>query len=162
MPDLGDFAAAVDDTVYVVTAASGGRRAGCLVGFASHCSIHPPRFVVWLSTANHTHGLAREARHLTVHVLGREQRALAELFGGETGDRIDKFARTAWRPGYDDSPVLSDVRVWFTGRIEAVLPGGDHEGFVLSPVEQAEPLNGSPAPHLRYGDVRDLDPGHPA
>ncbi|GEB55234.1 flavin reductase family protein [Streptomyces gardneri] len=162
MPDLGDFATALDDTMYVVTAASGGRRAGCLVGFASPCSIRPPRFVVWLSTVNHTHGVAREAHHLTVHVLGREQRALAELFGGETGDRVDKFARVAWRPGHGGSPVLSDVRVWFTGWVEARLPGGDHEGFVLAPVEQAESVGEPPTAPLRYGDVRDLAAGHPA
>ncbi|MFF5701183.1 flavin reductase family protein [Streptomyces sp. NPDC012794] len=147
--------------MYVVTAASGGRRAGCLVGFASQCSIEPPRFTVWLSTANHTYDVARTARHLTVHVLGREQRALAELFGGQTGDGVDKFARTAWRPGRDGSPVLSDVRVWFTGLVEeTVAVGGDHVGFVLSPVDRSGGSAGSGP--LRFGAVRDVEAGHPA
>ncbi|MEU3727478.1 flavin reductase family protein [Streptomyces sp. NPDC031705] len=161
--DLGVLTEAVDSAMYVVTAASGGRRAGCLVGFASQCSIDPPRFVVWLSTANHTYEVARTASHLTVHVLDRGQRALAELFGGETGDRVDKFARTGWRPGRDGSPVLSDVRVWFTGRIEQVFAGGDHVGFVLCPVELSGPGGGGRAPGaLRFGDVRDVEAGHPA
>ncbi|MDK9499588.1 flavin reductase family protein [Streptomyces katrae] len=160
--DLGGFAEAVDGTMYVVTAAAGGRRAGCLVGFASQCSIEPPRFVVWLSTANHTYDVARAARHLTVHVLGRDQRALAELFGGLTGDDVDKFARTAWRPGPDGCPVLSDVRVWFTGRVEQVVEaGGDHVGFVLSPAGPGAGPAEPPGP-LRFGDVRDVDAGHPA
>lgn len=160
-PDLDGLAEAVDGTMYVVTAAAGGRRAGCLVGFASQCSIEPPRFVVWLSTANHTYGVARAARHLTVHVLGRDQRALAELFGGRTGDDVDKFARTAWRPGRDGSPVLSDVHVWFTGRVEeAFEAGGDHVGFVLSPVERG--AGHAASGPLRYHAVRDLEAGHPA
>ncbi|MEU2390819.1 flavin reductase family protein [Streptomyces sp. NPDC007369] len=161
-PGLDAFNAALNGPVYVVTVASGGKRAGCLVGFASQCSIDPPRFVVWLSTANHTHTVARGARHLTVHLLRRDQRELAELFGGLTGDRVDKFARTGWRPGRDGSPVLSDAADWFTGRIEAVVAGGDHEGFLLSPVEQSPPAPGPAAPPMRYADVCDVEPGHPA
>ncbi|MEV8533672.1 flavin reductase family protein [Streptomyces sp. NPDC051211] len=148
--------------MYVVTVAAGGRQAGCLVGFASQCSIHPPRFAVWLSTANHTYRVACEAAYLTVHALRRDQRALAELFGGETGDRVDKFARTAWRPGRDGSPVLAEVQAWFTGRIEGRMPGGDHVGFVLAPVEGCPPAAGGAPEQLRYGQIRDLEAGHPA
>ncbi|MGW0748560.1 flavin reductase family protein [Streptomyces sp. NPDC002587] len=148
--------------MYVVTAAAGGERAGCLVGFASQCSIDPPRFVVWLSTANHTYGVARGASHLTVHLLRRDQRELARLFGGECGDRVDKFARVGWRPGREGSPVLTDVRTWFTGRVEARTVGGDHVGFFLSPAERCPPGEGGVPEPLRYEDVDDLEAGHPA
>ena len=40
--------------MFVVTTGVGGTAAGCLVGFASQVSIHPPRFLVGLSTKNHT------------------------------------------------------------------------------------------------------------
>ncbi|MDH6565840.1 flavin reductase (DIM6/NTAB) family NADH-FMN oxidoreductase RutF [Streptomyces sp. SAI-117] len=83
----------LDPDMCVVTAAAGGERAGCLVGFASQCSMEPVRYVVWLSKANRTYRVARTASRLAVHLLTREQRALAELFGGRTGDRTDKFAR---------------------------------------------------------------------
>ncbi|MGW6873484.1 flavin reductase family protein [Streptomyces xanthophaeus] len=156
------FSDALDSPMYVVTAASGGRRAGCLVGFASQCSIEPPRFVVWLSTANRTYRVAKDADHLAVHVLRRDQRALAELFGGSTGDEVDKFAGLRWRPGAGGAPVLSEVRAWFTGRIEDTVPGGDHVGFLLSPAEQSAPQDAPAAPALRYADVRDLEAGHPA
>ncbi|MEU8437554.1 flavin reductase family protein [Streptomyces sp. NPDC029216] len=161
-PDLGAFAVAQDGPLYVVTAAAAGLRAGCLVGFASQCSIDPPRFVVWLSVANHTYGVARRARYLTVHLLRRDQEALARLFGGRTGDRTDKFARIGWRPGRGGCPVLEGVADWFTGRIEAIVVGGDHEGFLLVPVEKAPEAPGPAAEPLRYGDVRDLEAGHPA
>ncbi|MFJ6793560.1 flavin reductase family protein [Streptomyces sp. NPDC091268] len=162
MTELATFADVQDGPMYVVTAASGGRRSGCLVGFASQCSIDPPRFVVWLSLANHTYEVARAARYLTVHLLGADQRDLARHFGTQTGDRVDKFASARWRPGPEGCPVLTDVRVWFTGRVEAVLAGGDHAGFLLSPVERSAEPEGPVAPPLRYGDVRHLEPGHPA
>ncbi|MFH7600380.1 flavin reductase family protein [Streptomyces racemochromogenes] len=161
-PDLGDFAVAQDGPMYVVTAAADGLRAGCLVGFASQCSIEPPRFAVWLSVENHTYRVARRARYLTVHVLGRNQEALARLFGGRTGDRTDKFDGIGWRPGREGSPVLTGVAAWFTGRIEAVVAGGDHEGFLLAPVEDGPTAGASGAGPLRFGDVRDIEAGHPA
>ncbi|MET9887777.1 flavin reductase family protein [Streptomyces sp. NPDC006430] len=147
--------------MYVVTVEAAGERAGCLVGFASQCSIRPPRFMVWLSKLNHTFDVARSASHLAVHVLGRDQRALAELFGGETGERVDKFAQVAWRHSSDGSPVLTGACAWFVGGIEGQVQGGDHVGFLLAPTEQSPPLDCRPA-LLRYSDVKDLEPGHPA
>ncbi|MDJ0382759.1 flavin reductase family protein [Streptomyces sp. G-G2] len=149
--------------MYVVTVAAGGERAGCLVGFASQCSIHPPRFFVWLSHLNHTFRVSHHATFLTVHVLGSDQRDLAELFGGETGDHVDKFARVAWRPSADGSPVLTDACAWFVGRIERRVEGGDHTGFLLAPTEHSPARPDGPAPALlRYRAVKELPPGHPA
>ncbi|MEU3064714.1 flavin reductase family protein [Streptomyces subrutilus] len=164
MTEPDAFTTALDGPVYVVTAAAGDSRAGCLVGFASQCSIDPPRFVVWLSTANHTYRVAREAPYLTVHLLRRDQTALAELFGAATGDRTDKFARTAWRPGTGGSPVLDEAETWFTGHVEGQIEGGDHVGFLLAPVDEGPPTAGrrGRTPLLEHDDVRDLRAGHPA
>ncbi|MFF4317753.1 flavin reductase family protein [Streptomyces sp. NPDC001568] len=158
---LDAFAEVLDGPVYVVTVASAGERSGCLVGFASQCSIRPPRFMVWLSTLNHTYRVARGASHLAVHVLDHDQRSLAELFAGETGDAVDKFARVDWRPSADGSPLLAGACGWFVGRIESRHDGGDHVGFLLSPTEVSAPAPTAPA-LLRHGDVKDIDPGHPA
>src|SRR5438128_2042182 len=94
--------ATLDYPMFVVTCASpdGVERSGCLVGFTSQCSIPPPRFMVWISVKNHTFEVARRATHLGVHVLPADDPAgLAELFGGETGDEVDKFERCAWHEG---------------------------------------------------------------
>ena len=77
----------LDYPMFVVTAAAGGERAGCLVGFATQCSIDPPRFLVCLSKQNRTYRVARDAELLAVHFLPADAEDLAELFGGETGDR---------------------------------------------------------------------------
>ncbi|WP_405981960.1 flavin reductase family protein [Streptomyces sp. NBC_00158] len=162
MTELDPFTDDLDGPMYVVTVASGAERAGCLVGFASQCSIDPPRFIVWLSAANHTYRVARGAEYLTVHLLHQEDRALAELFGGETGDRVDKFAAVGWRPGESETPILEQLSTWFTGRIEGRIEGGDHVGFLLAPAAVCPPGEGPPPPLLRYRELRDLEPGHPA
>ncbi|MDV5142834.1 flavin reductase family protein [Streptomyces sp. SBC-4] len=161
MTGLDAFTDVLDYPMYVVTAAVDGERAGCLVGFASQCSIDPPRFMVWISTANRTYRVARRASHLAVHTLRREQGRMAELFGGRTGDDIDKFGRVAWSPGHGGAPVLLDSCAWLVGRVEAHAEGGDHVGFLLAPVAESPPGPARP-PLLRFSDVRGLSPGHPA
>ncbi|MEU7278374.1 flavin reductase family protein [Streptomyces sp. NPDC045431] len=149
--------------MYVVTAAAHGERAGCLVGFASQCSIHPVRFMVWLSTANRTYRVARHATHLGVHLLDREQLDQARLFGSRTGDDdVDKFARVAWEARQGDTPVLRDAPAWFVGRVRERLDGGDHVGFLLDPVEESPSVPGDRPRPLMFGDARGLEPGHPA
>jgi flavin reductase (DIM6/NTAB) family NADH-FMN oxidoreductase RutF len=123
----------LDYPLFVVTTAVDGSQGGCLVGFATQASISPPRYLVCLSDKNRTYRLATRATHLVVHVLGADHRALAELFGGQTGDEVDKFAQCSWRPGPGGAPILGGVAGWFSGRILERLPMGDHVGMLLEP-----------------------------
>ncbi|HET9380189.1 MAG TPA: flavin reductase family protein [Streptomyces sp.] len=155
------FTRRLDPDMCVVTASSGGERAGCLVGFASQCSLDPVRFVVWLSEANRTYRVARSAEVLAVHLLAREQHGLAELFGGHTGDHEDKLAHVRLREGYGGALVLQDAEAWFVGRVVLRAGGGDHVGFVLEPVEWGGRERGG-GPLLRLTDALDIEAGHPA
>ncbi|MDN3027920.1 flavin reductase family protein [Streptomyces sp. S.PB5] len=160
MAGSDEFVGRLDPEMCVVTAAADGERAGCLVGFASQCSIRPVRFVVWLSEVNHTFRVAQAASVLAVHLLTREQRCLAELFGGRTGDQVDKFRHLRWREGHAGAVIVCDAAAWFVGRILTRVDGGDHVGFVLDPVQ----WGGSEAhagPLLRLGEAGSISPGHP-
>jgi flavin reductase (DIM6/NTAB) family NADH-FMN oxidoreductase RutF len=70
-------------------------------GFTSQVSIRPPRFSVGLSKRDRTYRVAEGARHLTVHLIERRHCELARVFGGETGDDVDKFEQLV---------TFSDVR----------------------------------------------------
>lgn len=96
-----------------------------------------------------------------MHLLRREDRALAELFGGETGDRLDTFERVAWQPQDGGTPVLTDACAWFVGRVPDLFTGGDHVGFLPAPVAESARPPGR-AQLLGFTDVADLPPGHPA
>lgn len=149
----------LDYPVFVVTTAAGEERSGCLVGFATQCSIHPPRFLPCLSVKNHTFRVAKKAEYLVVHVLHTDDKDTARLFGGETGDDVDKFAMTPWRPGPGGAPVLDAAKAWFAGRIREVLDLGDHHGFVLDPVD-AEIDDADPDRLLTFREAQDITPGH--
>jgi len=125
----------LDYPLFIVTTAAGEERAGCLVGFASQVSIRPPRFLACLSIKNHTYRVAVRASVLVVHPVPADEEELAALFGGQTGDEVDKFAQCEWKPGPEGVPVLSRLEDWFAGRILSRSDLGDHSGFLLEPIE---------------------------
>jgi flavin reductase (DIM6/NTAB) family NADH-FMN oxidoreductase RutF len=157
---VGELIACADPPLYVVTTANGGERAGCLVGFASQVSIHPPRFLVAVSVRNRTWDVVRSATHLAVHVFGREQMGVIDLFGGETGDDVDKFTRCAWSDGPGGVPLLDGARVWLVGCILERHDFGDHVGHLLEPIAGGGGADGGTT--VRLGDAHGLHPGHPA
>jgi flavin reductase (DIM6/NTAB) family NADH-FMN oxidoreductase RutF len=146
--------------MYIVTAVSrAGERDGCLVGFATQCSIHPPRYLVCISKKNRTFDVVGGADAVVVHFLGVAQKDLARLFGGETGDEVDKFELTAWSEGPGGIPVLDGVPGWFAGRVLDRLDLGDHVGLWLEPVAAED--HGRPA-DLGFQTAKGIQPGHPA
>jgi flavin reductase (DIM6/NTAB) family NADH-FMN oxidoreductase RutF len=149
----------LDYPMLVVTATSEGQRAGCLVGFSTHCSIDPPRFIVCLSDKNHTRRVAERSDALAVHFLASDALELARLFGSETGDEIDKFSRCRWHPGPFDLPILDDCHRWFVGEILERQKLGDHVAFVVNPLAAN---NEGSTDTLTFSQVKHLDPGHDA
>jgi flavin reductase (DIM6/NTAB) family NADH-FMN oxidoreductase RutF len=145
--------------MFIVTARVGEERLGCLVGFATQTSIDPPRFAVCLSHNNRTFRRGRDAELLGVHCVPADAGQLAELFGGETGDEVDKFARCAWHDGPGGVPILEECENWFAGRVVWRADAGDHDLFLL------EPVAARAAPSERefsFHRARRIDAGHDA
>jgi flavin reductase (DIM6/NTAB) family NADH-FMN oxidoreductase RutF len=149
----------LDYPMFIATVAAAGERSGCLIGFATQCSIHPPRFLAGISDKNHTFRVAREADSMAIHLVPEDATELAELFGGETGDEIDKFERCEWRPGPGGVPLLDGCPNRFVGRIADRIDFGDHTGMVLEPFfAEAEPGDSQ----LAFHRAKRIDPGHEA
>jgi flavin reductase (DIM6/NTAB) family NADH-FMN oxidoreductase RutF len=149
----------LDYPMFVVTTAAGGEHAGCLVGFATQCSIDPPRFLVCLSKRNRTYRVAQDAELAAVHFLPADAQDLAELFGGETGDQVDKFERCEWTAGPGGVPLLERCRDRFVGRVRERLDAGDHVAFLLEPVAaEREHRNGQ----FPFHRAKRIEPGHEA
>jgi flavin reductase (DIM6/NTAB) family NADH-FMN oxidoreductase RutF len=151
--------ARLDYPMFIATVAAGGERAGCLVGFATQCSIHPPRFLAGISDKNRTYRVAQGAGSMAVHLVPEDATDLAELFGGETGDEVDKFERCAWRPGPAEVPLLEDCPNRFVGWIVERVGFGDHVGMVLEPFYADED---EASGQLGFRRAKRIDPGHEA
>ena len=148
----------MDTAMIVLTASDGDERAGCMVGFHTQCSIEPRQYAIWVSKTNHTHGVAVRSRHLAVHLLGDQDRALAEHFGGLTGDEVDKFADVEWEPGPDGVPLLASCPNRFVLRVVAQHDdGGDHVCVIAEPIDASATAEFTP---LRFHSVEHMEPGH--
>lgn len=155
------FADRLNYPMFVLTVPGAGAEpaSGCLVGFATQCSIDPARFLVCVSRNNHTYRAIRGATFVGLHLLGEDDRDLAKLFGTESGDSVDKFARCRWTPRHAGVPVLDDCVVWFVAVIRRSVELGDHVGFLVEPVQVGQGQGGEP---MMLAAVEDLDAGHAA
>lgn len=159
MSEPSDFFSCLDSTALIVTVRSEELAAGCLVAFATQCSIYPPRLLVCLSELNLTTRIASTASALGVHVLGDDQAEVASLFGTETGNETDKLSKVRWHAGVAGAPILDECARWFEGVVVERILLGDHVGHVLEVVEVGRgPASGT----LMKSDVGSLVAGHPA
>jgi len=157
-----EFDALVGDLEYpmfIVTARAGDEPLGCLVGFATQMSIDPPRFLIGLSHTNRTFRRGGDSQAFAVHAVPEHAAALAELFGGETADEVDKFGRCAWHEGPDGVPILDDCANWFVGRVVWRQDAGDHDAFLLEPVAAQ---HGSGEDAFSFHRAKRIAPGHEA
>jgi flavin reductase (DIM6/NTAB) family NADH-FMN oxidoreductase RutF len=155
-----DLVGHLEYPMFIVTArAPDGEPLGCLVGFATQTSIHPKRFAVCLSHRNRTYRRGRDAGWLGVHCVPADADALARLFGGSTGDEVDKFARAAWHEGPQGVPLLDECPNRFVGRVLWRAGAGDHDAFLLEPVA----AHADPDEHeFTFHRARRIEAGHEA
>jgi flavin reductase (DIM6/NTAB) family NADH-FMN oxidoreductase RutF len=149
----------LDYPMFIVTTRNGEQLGGCLVGFATQCSIDPPRFLVCLSDKNRTTRLAQHADAVAVHFVPASADPLAQLFGGQTGDDVDKFAQCNWHQGPLGLPILDECDNWFAATILARQPVGDHIAVLLDPFEA---YTGIPLDEFTFHRARRIDAGHEA
>jgi len=154
--------APLDQAMAIITTATNEERAGCLIGFHAQGSIDPFQYALWISKANHTYRVGLHAEHFAVHFPSIEDHDLAELFGGETGDEIDKFELVDWEPGPGGVPLLQRLPHRLLGRrVELFDAGGDHVCVLVEAIGGS----GGPTPPLRplrLSDATDITPGHEA
>jgi flavin reductase (DIM6/NTAB) family NADH-FMN oxidoreductase RutF len=148
----------LDYPMFVISAAVGDDADACLVGFTSQCSIDPPRFAVFLSKANRTYELARQADVVVVHRLRADQHGIAERFGGTSEyDDPHKLSGCDWTPGPGGAPVI-DGCDWFAGRVLERIDAGDHVGHVLEAFDGACSGSGQLGSQAAF----DIEAGRPA
>jgi flavin reductase (DIM6/NTAB) family NADH-FMN oxidoreductase RutF len=143
--------------MFIVTTKVDGEPLGCLIGFATQMSIDPPRFMVGLSHTNRTYRRGHDAAVFAVHCVPARAAALAELFGGETADEVDKFARCAWHDGPEGVPILDECSNWFVGRVVSRADAGDHDALLLEPIAAEY---GSGEAEFTFHRAKRIEPGH--
>ena len=84
---------------------------------------------------------------------------LAEVFGGETGDEVDKLAQVDWHEGPEGVPLIDGCANRFVGRVLERVELGDHVGFLLEPIAVE---HGTQGEEFTFHRAKRIEPGHEA
>lgn len=115
---LGRFATGVT----LVTTMTPRGPLGITVNSFASLSLNPP-LVLWSPARKSSRFAAFEAAsHFAVHVLARDQQAIAEHFA-RSGDGFERFG---FAPGLGEAPLLEGAAARFECRHAARFEGGDH------------------------------------
>ncbi|CDM25117.1 Nitrilotriacetate monooxygenase component B [Castellaniella defragrans 65Phen] len=108
----------------VTTRASGGRRVGLTINSFASLSLDPP-LVLW-SLGNHSPslGIFRDSRHFAIHVLARDQQALARRFADPSVR--DKFEGVATHDTPEGVPLIDGALTALVCAHDRCCDAGDH------------------------------------
>lgn len=129
--------------VAVVTAGRSGTPAGLTVTSLTSYSDLPPSVCFNVRVTARSHPAVVEADAIGVHLLGTDQRHIAEVFSGSAGD---KFSGLDW--SWDRSvPRLPGALAYLHCQPVAVFRHGDHS-LVVAEVERVHSGSGAPLVYL--------------
>lgn len=111
--------------VAVVTSDGPDGPVGLTTNAVASVSLEPPMFLVCFAASSRTLPAVRARGALVVSVLRAEQQPMAERFASKH-DPAEKFHGIALEE-LDGIPAIAGAAASFAGRIERLLPAGDHE-----------------------------------
>lgn len=100
--------------VAVITADDGNGPVGLTATSVFSVSAEPPLFSFSLSSASPTAQVIANADTVVIHLLGVDQRAIAQLFSTRGADRFGDTSR--WARLASGEPYLVDAPIWVRGR----------------------------------------------
>jgi flavin reductase (DIM6/NTAB) family NADH-FMN oxidoreductase RutF len=132
--------------VTIVTArAADGAPMGATVSAVLSLSLEPPLLLVCLADESDTCQAIAAGSPFLVHVLRQGQEEIARQFARKGAQ---KFAATAWRPGWRGLPLLEDCALVHGCDVHSLLPGGDHV-IVVGAVREIDRAGGAPLVYHR-------------
>jgi flavin reductase (DIM6/NTAB) family NADH-FMN oxidoreductase RutF len=94
----------------IVTARGADGPAGFLGLSATHVCADPPTMLVSIDSKTSALAAVLHARHFAINYLGRNARAIADMFGGKTAAKgADRFEPGRWGTLTTGAPVFNDA-----------------------------------------------------
>ncbi len=111
--------------VAIVATEHQGVRQGLLVSAVTSVSSEPPTLLISLNRTASCRGPVLDSGRFTVNLLGRADRATAELFG-DPRRRAQRFATRRWAPLLTGAPALEGCLATLDCRVQAALEMHSH------------------------------------
>lgn len=120
--------------LYVVTARDGEHVAGGTITWLSQSSFKPPLVMAGIQRRSSLHRAIESSKAFAVHVVTRQQKALATSFFKAprvSGDTLNGYR---FSEGSTGAPLLEDSAAWFECRVVDQVSHGDHTVFIAEVV----------------------------
>lgn len=136
----------VDQEIWLVTAAAGGKRSGLTATWVSQASLdrERPVLLAGLSPRNFTTELVEQSGLFTAHLVQHDLVPLAFRLASTSGRDVDKLADVPVVAHESGSLILKQARAWFSCRVFHRLDAGDRRFFWGEVIAAGETGSGPP------------------
>ncbi|MFT3841722.1 MAG: flavin reductase family protein [Myxococcaceae bacterium] len=122
--------------MWVLTAGKGDDLEGSSVTWVMQASFAPPLVVAAVKADSHLAQVIERHQSFAIHLLDKEQKALAEAFTKPTTSGGGKIGGIAFKPApVTGAPLLDGFACWAEAKVTDVVRRGDHSLFVGQVVE---------------------------
>jgi len=133
--------------MWVLTAGQGDELEGSSVCWVTQTSFNPPLVVAAIRADSHLAKVVEKSQAFALHLLTKQQKALAEAFTKPTASGGGKIGGVAFKPGpATGAPLLEGFAAWCEAKVTDTVRRGDHTLYVAQVMDvgasdpKAEPL----------------------
>jgi flavin reductase (DIM6/NTAB) family NADH-FMN oxidoreductase RutF len=128
--------------IAIITASYDGQVSGFIASWITQVSFVPPLVMVAMNPLHYTYDLVTNSNAFAINILRADQAELVDLFGKNSGSKVDKFAKTLYELGITGSPIIKDCLAFIDCNIMWSKEAGDHIVVVGSIVDAEIVSNG--------------------
>lgn len=122
--------------MYVITSRSNDRFAASTVTWASQASFKPPLLMAALRRESNVLSCMKESRVAVLHVLGRNQKAIAQKFFAATKQVGSSLNGETYTVGTTSAPILQNLPTYLECKVIDIRDEyGDHAIVILEVVD---------------------------
>jgi len=133
--------------LWVLTAGKGDDLEASSLAWVMQTSFNPPLVVAAVEAHSHLAQVIERHQAFAIHLLTKQQKALAEAFTEPTTEGGSKIGGITFKPApVTGAPLLEGFSAWAEAKVTDVVSCGDHSLFVAQVVEagvsddKAQPL----------------------
>ncbi|MBW1712258.1 MAG: flavin reductase [Deltaproteobacteria bacterium] len=130
--------------VYIITTRLNDRRGGMTASWVCRAAQSPPVMSAAIHLKSHTGQLIKESQRFVIHLISREEMALARRFGLSSGHKKDKFQGLDLTESGGGLPVLSQALGYMECQVIDQVAVYDHTLFLGLVVEEKLFRRGQP------------------
>jgi flavin reductase (DIM6/NTAB) family NADH-FMN oxidoreductase RutF len=116
--------------IAIITASCYGQASGFIASWITQVSFVPPLVMVAMNPMHYTYHLVTNSNGFAINILRADQAELVDLFGKNSGGKVDKFSNTLYELGKTGSPIIKDCLAFVDCSVMWSKKAGDHVAVV--------------------------------